>query len=170
LLIEALRRLVLLAVFVLRVVYQVFLSWWVNPLLDRWARNDFARDLQTAIPSLFDLHGGRVVGDPKPAPNEHAMGYVCIATGGLIFKFRQRREESFGVQVSPVFAPGDFCELLDALKVVDPTVDTKIPALDFSWRCWGQLLEPHFYLLEQAFSRQQFAETKEKLYKRISAS
>lgn len=148
---------------VLPFLYKLFFSWWLNPLLDRWLRNRFAEELRLRIPFLFDLYGARVVRDPRRETNSSAVAYVCIAAGGIILKFRSWRDGAYGIQISPASAPSDFYELLDALKAVDPAVDTKLPALEFSWSAWGKLLEPRFHLLQQAFRQEQFAETKIKL-------
>jgi len=143
--------------------YKLFFSWWLKPFLDQWFRNRFADELRLRIPFLFDLYGAKVVRDPRRETNSSAVGYVCLAAGGIILKFRSWRDEAYGTQISPAFAPSDFCELLDALKAVDPAVDTELAALEFRWGAWGKLLEPRFHLLQHAFSKRQFAETKMKL-------
>jgi len=78
----------------------------------------------------------------------------------LILKFRRWRRENYGVQVAPTFAPAEFYELLDALRFVDPTANTKLQMLDVSWRLWGQLLEPRFHLIEKTFNTENFPDTK----------
>jgi hypothetical protein len=168
LLIEVLRPLVLLVAIILRLIYRVLFSWWVNPLLDRQFRRSFAEEIRLAMPFLFDLYGGRIVSDPNARANDPHMGYVCIATAGLVFKFRRWRDESYGVQIAPSFAHTQFYDLLEALRLVDPAPDTKLPLLDISWHPWGKLLEPRFLLLEKAFGEQRFGDTKAKLDKSVS--
>jgi hypothetical protein len=138
-------------------------SWWLNPAFDRWVRNGFAQEIKEAIPSLFDVHGARVISDPKPETNDSNMDYVCLASGSLIFKFCRWRSENYGVEVATTFASTEFFDLLDALHFVDPTANTKLATLDTSWRVWGQLLEPRFHLLKQAFKAEHFLDTKARL-------
>jgi len=76
--VEVFRPILLAIGFVLRLVYQVLFSWWLNPALDRWIRNEFEQELKLEIPWLFDLHGGRAVPDPKPYTNDDAMDYLCV--------------------------------------------------------------------------------------------
>lgn len=160
---EVLRPLFLLVGFVLRVIYKTLFSWWMNPLFDRWIRNGFAEDITEAIPSLFGLHGGRVVPDPKPYVTDENMDYLCVASTCLILKVRRWHRENYGVQVAPTFAPTEFYDVLDALHLLDPTANTKLPMLDVSSRFWGQLLEPRFQLLERAFGMENFQDTKDRL-------
>ena len=162
-LVEVFRPILLLIGFVLRLIYQVLCSWWLNPAFDGWIRNRFALEIKEAIPTLFDLHGGRVISDPKPQTNDSNMDYLCLASGSLIFKFCRWRRENYEVQVAATFAPTEFFNLLDAVHLVDPAANTKLAMLDGSWRIWGQLLEPRFHLLEQAFNADHFLETKARL-------
>lgn len=162
-LIEVLRPILLLIGFVLRLSYQVFFSWWLNPVFDHWIRSDFAKEIRQAIPSLFDLHGGRVVPDPKPSTNDRNMSYLCVASTYLVFKLCRWHGENYAVQVAPRFSPTDFYDLLNALRFTDPTANTNAPLLNVSWRGWGELLEPRFLLLERAFSAEEFPDTKARL-------
>lgn len=162
-LIEVFRPILLPVGFVLRLIYQVLFSWWLNPVFDRWIRNGFAQDIKQAIPYLFDLHGGRVVPDPKPNTNDENMDYLCVASTFLIFKFRRWHRENYGVQIAPTFSPTEFYDVLDALRLADPAANTKLPMLDVSWRFWGQLLEPRFHLLEEVFDAEHFPDTKARL-------
>ena len=138
----------------------MFVSWWLNPVFDQWIRNGFAREIRQAIPSIFDLHGGRVVPDPKPNTNDRNMDYLCVASTFLVFKFRRWHRENYAVQVAPRFSPTDFYDLLNAPRFTDPTANTNAPLLNVSWRGSGELLEPRFLLLEQAFSAEEFPDTK----------
>jgi hypothetical protein len=167
-LLEVFRPLFLLIGFVLRIIYQILFSWWMNPLYDNWVRDDFAKDIRNAIPSLFDRHGGRVVPDPKPYVNDENMDYVCVACPSLIFKFRRWHRENYRIEIAPTFAPADSYEVIDALLLVDPQADVEQPMLDVDWRRWENLLEPRFGLLEHAFDAEHFAETKAMLLSRQS--
>ena len=91
------------------------------------------------------------------------MDYLCVASTCLILKFRRWHRENYGVEVAPTFAPTEFYDVLDALRLLDPTANTKLPMLDVSWRFWGQLLEPRFQLLERAFGMEHFQDTKDRL-------
>jgi hypothetical protein len=162
-LIAVLRPFFLLIRFVLRLIYQVLFSWWLNPAFGRWIRNGFEQEIRLEIPSLFDLHGGRMIPDPKPYTNDDQMDYLCVGSISLIFKFRRWRRENYGVQVAPTFAPTEFYELPNVLRVVEPTADTKLQMLEVSWRLWGQLLEPRFHLVEKAFDSGRFPDTKSTL-------
>ncbi|HWY32202.1 MAG TPA: hypothetical protein VNX46_15680 [Candidatus Acidoferrum sp.] len=149
--------------FIFRSINLVLFSWWVNRLFDRWIRNGFAADIRGAIPALFDLHGGKVIRDPKPETNDGGMDYVCISTPTLLFKFRRWHRENYGVEVAPPFAAKESFELLDILNALDTTVVPDrnfMNLMDTSWRYWGELLEPRFKLLEHAFSSEHFQETK----------
>ena len=149
--------------FVFRMVNPVLFSWWANPLFDRWVRSGFADDIRDAIPTLFDLHGGKVIPDPKPESNNEGMDYVCISTPSLVFKFRRWHRESYGIEVAPMFAPKESFELLDVLNALDATTIPDRNLMDGSWRYWGKLLEPRFQLLEQALTSTHFQNTKKKL-------
>ena len=167
-LLEVFRPLFLAIGFVLRIIYRVLFSWWVNPLFDNWVRDNFARDIREAIPSLFEVHGGRVVSDPKPYVNDENMDYLSVGCPSLVFKFRRWRCENYGVEVAPTFAPTDSYEVFDALLFVDPQVNADQAMLDVDWRLWGNLIEPRFGLLEQAFDSEHFSETKAILLSRYS--
>ena len=121
------------------------------------------QEIKDAIPTLFDLHGGRVISDPKPDTNDSNMDYLCVASRSLIFKFCRWHRENYAVQVAATFASTEFYDVLDAVHLVDPTANTKLAMLDGSWRVWGQLLDPRFHLLEQAFNAEHFPDTKARL-------
>jgi hypothetical protein len=165
-LIEVFQPLFWIIRFVFRIVNPVLFSWWATPLFERWDQNGFAEDIRQAIPSLFDVYGGRVVRDPNPRMNSSSMGYVCIGCPTLIFKFHRWRRESYGIEVAPAFAPGELFELADVLDVLDPTTNTELALTNESWYHWGRLLESRFPLLEQAFRAECFQETKERLANR----
>jgi hypothetical protein len=95
------------------------------------------------------------------------MDYVCFASATLIFKFRRWHNENYGVQIAPTFAPTEFCDLLSTLRMLDGTANIKEPMLETSWYFWGLLLEPRFHLLEEAFDKEHFLETKSRLAIRL---
>lgn len=167
-LLEVFRPLFLLIGFVLRIIYRVLFSWWANPLFDNWVRDNFAKDIREAIPSLFDVHAGKVVPDPKPYVNDENMDYLSVGCPSLVFKFRRWHRENYGVEVAPTFAPTDSYEVFDALLLVDPQVKGDQSKLDVDWRYWGNLIEPRFGLLEKAFDSEHFGETKAILLSRHS--
>jgi len=140
----------------------------MNPLYDHWVRDDFAKDIRKAIPSLFDRHGGRVVPDAKPYGNDENMDYVCVACPSLILKFRRWHRENYSIEIAPAFAPTDSYEVIDALLLVDSQADVDQSKLDVDWWRWGNLIEPRFVLLEHAFDAEHFAETKAMLLSRQS--
>jgi len=157
--------------FVLRLLYRLLFSWWLNPLFDRWIQKAFADEIRKAMPFLFDRYEGRVVPDPRPEANDPNMGYVCIGTQNLIFKFARWRRENYEVRVSPSFAPTDSYELVDALRVVDSAANAQsFPEAD-GWQLFSRLLEPRFRFLEVAFSKDNFQKTKLNLAKlRLSST
>jgi hypothetical protein len=161
-LIEVFRPVFWIISFIFQMINPVLFSWWVNPLYDRWIRSGFADDIRGAIPTLFGLHGGRVIPDPRPETNDSGMDYICISTATLVFKFRRWRSENYGIEVAPVFAPKESFELADVLSALDTTA---VPDrnIDLNWRSWGEFLEPRVQLLEHAFSLEHFQNTKEKL-------
>jgi hypothetical protein len=114
-LVEVFRPILLLIGFVLRLIYQVLFSWWLNPTFDNWIRNGFLRDIKEGIPTLFDLHGAKVISDPKPETNDSNMDYLCVASRSLIFKFCRWRRENYEVQLAATHASTEFFDLLDAL-------------------------------------------------------
>jgi hypothetical protein len=156
----------------LRLVYLVLFAWWFGPLIDRWARNGFAQEIQEKIPFLFGLYGygGRVVADPMPPAKDTQMDYLCVASTSVIFKFRRWHRENYGIQVAPAFAPTEFFELLDALLLLLPESQIERSKLEIDWRYWGKLLEPRLRLLAQAFDAEHFADTKAALLSQQSAS
>jgi len=104
-----------------------------------------------------------VIPDPRPRANDSNMDYVCVGTSSLILKFCHWRRENYPVEVAPTFAPTEFCDILDALRLIDATANTRNRLLDTSWREFGQLLEPRFRLLQEAFNTEHFPDTKAKL-------
>ena len=160
---EVFRPVIWIIGFIFRMINPVLFSWWVNPLFDHWIRSGFADDIRNSIPTLFDLHGGKVIPDPKPETNASGMDYVCISIPTLVFKFRRWRSENYGVEVAPTFAPKESFELPDVLNALDATVAPDRNLMDTSWRYWGKLLEPRVQLLQHAFSLEHFQNTKEKL-------
>jgi len=162
-LLVALGPLLRLVGFVLKILYKVFLSWWLNPAFDRWVQETFASEIRQALPFLFTQYEGKVVPAPRPEAHVSEMTYVCIATTNLVFEFSRWRNEDYAVRVSPTFAPKDSYDLIDALRVVEPAGQTILsPSVD-SWRSFARLLEPRFRLLETAFNREEFTNTKQKL-------
>jgi hypothetical protein len=148
----------------LRSLYQLLFSWWLNPIIDGWLHKAFADDLRHAMPFLFDLYDARLVPDLRPAANDPRKEYVCIGTQNLIFQFARWRRENYEVRVSPSFAPSDSYDLVDALRIVDSKNAQAFPDVD-SWQVLSRFLEPRFCALEAAFSRDNFQETKVRLAK-----
>ena len=170
-LVDAFRPILFVVGFVLRLVYRLLFSWWLNPRFDRWIERGFAEEIRQAMPFLFDRYGGKVVADPRPEANDPHMDYVCIGTQNLIFEFARWRSENYEVRVSPSFAPTDSYELTNALYVADAESTSKAYPEAESWQHFSRLLEPRFTLLELAFSKDNFQETKLKLAKlRLSPS
>lgn len=162
-LLEVLSPFLWLIGFIFRSIYKLFFSWWLNPTFEGRFRKWFAEDIKQGMPFLFDQYSARVVRDPKPQVNDPNMDYVCLASAGLVFKFARWHRENYTVQVAPTFAPADLCDILDVLRVIDPTANTRDRLLDTSWRQFGKLLEPRFQLLAQAFDTEHFAETKRQI-------
>lgn len=157
------RPILLLIGFVLRLVYRLFFSWWLNPALDHWNRKAFADEVRQAMPFLFDQYKARVVPDPRPEANDPHMDYVCIRARNLIFKFGRWRSENYEVRVSPSFAPTDSYEIVDALRVADPAANAQPFPEVASWKLLSRILEPSFHLLETAFHQDNFQDTKFRL-------
>lgn len=149
--------------FVLKILYKLFFSWWLNPWLDRWARESFANEIRQAFPFLFAQYEGKVVPSPRPEMQSPAVAHVCIAAMNLVFEFSRWHSENYEVRVSPTFAPRDSYDLIDALRVVEPAGQTVLPPSLDSWRFFAKLLEPRLPALETAFNPENFADTKQKL-------
>ncbi len=149
--------------FVLKILYRLFVSWWLNPALDRGARESFAKEIRLAFPFLFTKYEGKLGPCPRPETQSPEMDYICIATTTLVFEFSRWHNENYEIRVSPVFAPKDSYDLIDALNVVE-TAGRPIlaPTID-NWPSFARLLEPRFLPLETAFSSENFAETKQRL-------
>jgi hypothetical protein len=149
--------------FVLKILYNVFFSWWLNPALDHWVQESFASEIRQAFPFLFTQYRGKVVPSPRPEAQSPEMAYVSIATVNLVFEFSRWRNENYAVRVSPTVAPKDSYDLIDALRVVEPAGQTILsPSVD-GWRLFARLLEPRFLLLETAFNQEKFGYAKQKL-------
>jgi hypothetical protein len=162
-LLEVLRPLFLLLGFLFRMLWIVAFSWWANPLLDHWMQSSFASEIRQAMPFLFDQYAGRVVPDPWSAANDPNQSYVAIGSRSVIFKFSKWRSENYEVIVSPVSSPAEFYDLWEALRAADPSGNPVPPPASESWFHFGQVLEPRFQLLEEAFKEENFPMTKEKL-------
>ncbi len=149
--------------FLLPLIWKIFFSWWLGPLMNHHLDKLYVVELKQALPFMFDLLGGKVVRCPRPEPKGSQIDRICIATENLIFDFSRWHRENYSVRVSPSFSPKNSYDLVDALRVADPT-DLSIarPNVDH-WSLFGRLLEPRFHLLEIAFNQEHFAATGEKL-------
>jgi hypothetical protein len=162
-LIEVFRPVFYVLAFLLPLIWKVFFSWWLGPLLDRHFDRLFVTEIRQAAPFLFDLFGGKVSQLPRPEPKGSQIERVCIATENLIFQFSRWHREDYKVRVSPVFSPNNSYDLVDALRVADPVDRTISPPRVDSWPLFARLLEPRYHHLEIAFNRDNFAETERKL-------
>jgi hypothetical protein len=149
--------------FLFRIIWKVVFSWWANPLFDRWMRNSFASEVRGAMPFLFDQFAGRVVPDPQPKSNDPMRSYLTISTSNLFFKFSRWRSEDYEIKISPLFAPTDSYDFMDALEAAGFNRDSSLSPAAESWYHFGKVLEPRFHVLEQAFKQTNFQATKEKL-------
>jgi hypothetical protein len=147
----------------LKIIYKIFFSWWLNPALDRWARESFAKEIRLAFPFLFTEYEGKLVPSPRPEVQSPEMEYICIATTNLVFEFSRWHNENYEIRVSPAFAPKDSYDLIDALNAVETAGKPILaPTID-NWPSFARLLEPRFLPLETAFSSESFAKTKQRL-------
>lgn len=158
--IEVLRPLILLIFFLLKVLWIVAFSWWVNPLLDRQMRNSFTSEIRQVMPFLFDRFGGRVIPDPSAAGNDYGLSYVSIASQDLIFKFSKWRSEDYRVRVSSVYSPTDFYDLVDALRAIDLAQNQQFSPYPESLLQYSRLLEPRYELLVESFREENFDKTR----------
>jgi hypothetical protein len=162
-LIDVFRPVFYVLAFLLPLIWRVFFSWWLGALMDHHFDKLYVAELKQALPFLFDLLGGKVAKCPRPEPQGSQIDRICIATENLIFDFSRWHRENYSVRVSPSFSPRNSYDLVDALRVADPT-DQSIarPNVD-EWPLFGRLLEPRFHLLETAFNQEHFTATESKL-------
>ncbi len=139
-----------------RTAYKILFSWWLTPLLDRHYQKAFADEIKQAAPFLFLQYEGRVIPAPRPEMLHPAMSHVTISASQLVFQFSRWRSESYGVRVSPSFAPNDSYDLIDALRAADPSAQISGGPPAENWSYFAQLLQPRFILLQAAFSQQNF--------------
>jgi hypothetical protein len=148
---------------VLKALYRVLFSSWLNPAFDHWSRESFANEIKQDFPFLFAQYEGKIVPSPRPAMQSPGTAYVCIAAMNLLFEFSRWRNENYAIRVSPVFAPKDSYELVDALRVVElGGLTTLSPSVE-NWPFFARFLEPRFPPLATAFNQENFADTKKKL-------
>lgn len=144
--------------FVLKILYKAFFSWWLNPALDHWSQKSFVNEIRRAFPFLFSKYQAKSVPNPRPGVQS-----PCISTTNVVFEFTRWRDENYAISVSPTFAPRDSCDLIDALRVVDPREEALPSPSANSWTVFVRVLEPRCPLLEVAFKQENFPSTKEKL-------
>ncbi|MGA2301065.1 MAG: hypothetical protein ABSG77_10290 [Candidatus Acidiferrum sp.] len=162
-LIDVFRPVYYILAFFLPLIWKVFFSWWLGPLLDHHFDQLFEAEIRQAAPFLFDLFGGKVRQPPQPEPKGSQIERVCIATENIIFQFSRWHREDYKVLVSPAFLPNNSYDLIDALRVADPVDQTISSPKAYSWPLFARLLEPRYHLLEIAFNRDNFVDTEKKL-------
>jgi hypothetical protein len=113
----------------LRLIWKIFFSWWLGPLMDHHFDQLFVAEIRQSIPFLFNLFGGKAIPPPQPEPKGSQIERVCVATESLVFQFSRWHREDYKVLVSPAFAPKNSYDLIDALRVAGPT-DREIRALE----------------------------------------
>ena len=143
--------------------FKFFFSWWSSPAFDRWARQSVAREIKEAFPFLFNQFAAKLVPCPRPQAHDPHMGYVCFATPNILFEFSHWHGENHAIRVSPALDPRDSYDLAEALGALEPPGQTiRMPTVD-SWRLFARVLEPKMPLLEAAFDRTNFPDTRRKL-------
>lgn len=149
--------------FVLKVLYRVFFSWWLNPALDYWAKKSFVTEINHAFPFLFEQYHATIAPPPRPGAQSPDMAYAWIAATNLLFEFTRWHDENYAISVSPTFAPRHSYDLIDALRVAAPEGLAVLSPSGNSWAFFARLLEPRFQLLQVAFNQDNFAGTKQKI-------
>jgi hypothetical protein len=145
-----------------RIGWKAAFAWWLVPLFYWKRRREFTAEIRETLSFLFVERAGIV---KSPRPGHPVLGEVAIAADGLVFYFSplaNPSESGVDALVAPQHAPRDSQHLTFALMAVDPAVPIES-------RLWSSLavismyLRPRFDSLKQAFSREQFEATKQRV-------
>ncbi len=161
LLINLVRPIVQLLVFVLKTIYQVLFGWWLDPRLQRKQNQSLLDNIQKNLHFLFPE--GHVVQHPQIRVLPFDYASAEIKWENLLFSFTQGREE-VSVLVAPRHAPNlsyELGPLVAALENRHYSERDVIASLSDA----ANLLRLRLELLNAAFSEQEFPRTREKLWK-----
>jgi len=150
----------------LRIAYAALFSWWLSPAFRRIGQKRSLEEIKNSAPFLFNIYGARAISDPRPEANDPRLSCIYIATSSLVFKFSEWHNEYFDVRVAPVFAPMDSYNVIDALRIADPSGRSTLPQEIEGWHQFARVLEPRFHFLEAAFNQENFQETKHEMQSR----
>jgi len=146
-------------------VYRPFFGWWLDDLMNKRYEDKLKDQIRHALAFLFDDHGATFV--PNDSGYEWTKGkMVTLEAGNVRFRISRDRNED-GAEIAPLHVPSDWRSLVTALVAV--TAKTKpvrskddlprYPVFPDLFEL-GEWLKPHFRQLAQAYSIDNYAETK----------
>ena len=161
LLIDLVRPIVLLLVFVTKIIYRVLFGWWLDRWLQRKQNRSLLDDIRRTLHFLFP--DGHVVQHPQIRVLPFDYASAEINWENLLFSFTRGREE-VSVLVAPRHAPNLSYELGPLVAAVENRQYSELDVIG-SLTDVANLLRPRLELLNAAFSEQEFPRTRERLWK-----
>ena len=132
---------------------------WLDVQRARKRQDEFAHEIQTELPFLFDEYGGKLVPIENgriPLPFNYVVATVNVGAFALGFA-RGRGELDVTIQANKAEGSANLPDLLDALK--DP-YDVRRKVV-YSLADWALLLKPNMPSLQEMFSTGQYRHTRD---------
>lgn len=124
----------------------------------------FAEDIRNRLSFLFTECGAEIVpNEGVRFPPGFDYAYVTVVAGNVRFQFLHGRGE-LRVDIAPRQNPRDLNEISTVLRAIDALPGLVNRPAYLELRDFAHLLQTHWSALQQAFSEEQYARTKESLY------
>jgi len=139
-------------------IYVTAFRWWLEPCLTRVAERKLKKDVKRDLGFLFVKFAAHFV------PNERKYRWgkvVTLAAEDAKIRVSLDRGE-YGVALSPNIEPSEWVGVRDLLTAVIPEY-VRPPYDPLSLSGWGNLLEPHFRQIEEAFRAEHYPVTRHNL-------
>ena len=136
-------------------IYAVAFRWWLEPLLTRHAERDLKKDIKRDLGFLFAKFSAQFVSNER----QYRWGkVVTVVAGGVKLRVSLDRGE-YGVELSPNTEPSEWVGVGNLLTALIPEYALRFYD-PFALSEWGNLLEPHFPRIEEAFRPEHYRVTR----------
>jgi len=151
---------------VVRGLYLLFFAWWLNPLLKRDGQRRLRKQVSRDLPFLFNEFGAR----PVLTSSRDPWGKILtLEAGNLFLRFARDRGDYF-LDIAPTDFPNQWAPISVAHVVITAskpiyTADDLPPAA-LSFRSFSELapmLQSEFGMLQKAYSKENYASTRQQL-------
>ena len=141
----------------------LLIGWWRGPQLARRQERQFAEEIRTTLPFLFDEWAGKIVpnvGIRFPPPFDYAV--VTVAVHNFLLRFIRGRDE-FRVDVAPKTDPKNWQEVSMVLTAIGALQGYALRLEYYRLADFGRLMYPRMADLNAAMSEEKVASTHENL-------